>query len=510
MTRFFFWLNTACLVLLCSQTHAIAVAGHVIMVKGDVIARDDQGQQRPLSRRDPVYDSDTILTGDDSRLQIRFIDKGLLALKANSELSIRSYRQPDPDQQDDGDILMKLVEGGFRTLTGTIGKGNKEAYKVETPVGSIGIRGTMYSVWFSNRELLAGVWNGGIQLDGPQGSTSLGDGADYDFGRFTGTGFEGLLTPPAQLETASTAATPLTAEKAQDKQSALAEPATPALDNSDGASHLPQPLPNPIDKEPDAATQTTLIGNGQMDSLQYGQLISSAGNQPSGVMYDGSEQPVFTQQQLSGLTLTRFDGPADPSVTPPALANVNWGIWNGSAEQPIRQYNSDGQLINEIHEPLLWLTANPATSLDVFGINGSLSFYSEGGAQPGLINGEAVNDLTVFGGFDVNLANGRVNDGNLTAAYGDDYWYARFAGQLNSTGSDFQITGGNHGEATLNLDQSTITGILVAPQQPGSVPGFAGGFQLIDQLDNSAAGLFAWPGQINSGLPTSDNPEPQR
>ena len=67
-----------------------------------------------------------------------------------------------------------------------------------------------------------------------------------------------------------------------------------------------------------------------------------------------------------------------------------------------------------------------------------------------------------------------------------------------------------HGEATLNLDQSTITGILVAPQQPGSVPGFAGGFQLIDQLDNSAAGLFAWPGQINSGLPTSDNPEPQR
>lgn len=47
MTRFFFWLNTACLVLLCSQTHAIAVAGHVIMVKGDVIAvmtRDSNGR----------------------------------------------------------------------------------------------------------------------------------------------------------------------------------------------------------------------------------------------------------------------------------------------------------------------------------------------------------------------------------------------------------------------------------------------------------------------------------
>ena len=186
-----------CSSLLFTQSALAAdIAGRIIMARGDVQAINDEGVIRQLKRRDSIYNHEVIKTGKESKVQIRFIDNALLALKAESELNIKAYVYSATDEEDN-QVLMELVAGGFRTLTGKIGKGNKEAYKVDTPVASIGIRGTLYDVQISFDKILAGVWKGGISLDTAQGKFDLGLNSNFDFGEISSAGvFKGLLTPP--------------------------------------------------------------------------------------------------------------------------------------------------------------------------------------------------------------------------------------------------------------------------------------------------------------------------
>jgi hypothetical protein len=175
---------------------ATDVAGRIIMARGDVTAIGGNGIIRQLKRRDSVYSHEIIKTGENSKVQIRFIDNALLALKQNSELNIKAYVYSEVNDKDN-QVIMELLTGGFRTLTGKIGKGNKEAYTVDTPVASIGIRGTLYDVHISLNKILVGVWKGGISLDTLHGQFNLGIDANFDFGEITAEGaFIGLLTPP--------------------------------------------------------------------------------------------------------------------------------------------------------------------------------------------------------------------------------------------------------------------------------------------------------------------------
>jgi len=192
------------IVCLCQNTFAADIAGRVIMARGEVHAISDNGESRKLKRRDSIFSHEVIKTGSASRIQIRFIDNALLALKENSELNIKAYVYNEVNEKDN-QVLMELVTGGFRTLTGKIGKGNKEAYKVDTPVASIGIRGTLYDVQISVDKIYAGVWKGGIALNTEQGDFDLGMNANFDFAEISSSGdFTGLLVPPAALTSPST------------------------------------------------------------------------------------------------------------------------------------------------------------------------------------------------------------------------------------------------------------------------------------------------------------------
>ena len=93
-------------------------AGQVIMSRGDVNALRAQGeqplQQIALKRRSPVFQRDTLTTGANGKAQIRFQDGGLVALKPSSRLQVARYQPSEKGP----DVVMELIEGGFRTLTG--------------------------------------------------------------------------------------------------------------------------------------------------------------------------------------------------------------------------------------------------------------------------------------------------------------------------------------------------------------------------------------------------------
>jgi len=119
--------------------------GKVILSFGNNVALDESGESRKLKRQSSVFKSDTVVTSNKGRVQIRFTDGSMLSLRPDTRYLIREY-QFDPAEPDEGKAIYKLIKGGMRTITGEIGKVNRENYKVETVVATIGIRGTDYEV----------------------------------------------------------------------------------------------------------------------------------------------------------------------------------------------------------------------------------------------------------------------------------------------------------------------------------------------------------------------------
>ena len=100
-------------------------AAIVIVAAGNVYAVDSKLKKRSLLRRSKVYVGDTLVTGNKGRVQVRFIDGAVVSLRPDSELNIQKYSYGKSKSEEGS--LMSLIKGGFRTITGAIGK---EKYKL--------------------------------------------------------------------------------------------------------------------------------------------------------------------------------------------------------------------------------------------------------------------------------------------------------------------------------------------------------------------------------------------
>lgn len=190
-----------------TATTAYAQVGKVIIAKGETYAVDVTSQTRTIKRRSVILEGDTLVTGEDGEVHIRFNDNAILALRANSQLKINEYHGQSNGQPEK--VLMELLSGGFRTITGSFGKSNKEAYQIKTPNASIGIRGTNYEAVISGADLVVGVYEGGVKLQNPSGTLNLGLDSAFSFATVaTPQGpIQGLVQPPAVLTEALTVST---------------------------------------------------------------------------------------------------------------------------------------------------------------------------------------------------------------------------------------------------------------------------------------------------------------
>lgn len=186
-----------------SAQEQAANAGLTLMARGNVTATaTDTQQSRDLSRKAPVFNIDQVSTGAQSQAQFRMLDGALVALQSDTELLISEYKAGSATEQ--GSVVMELVKGGLRTVTGSI-KGDAGNYQLKTPVGSIGIRGTTFQLSYINEIMLVGVWDGQIELqitrsDGTVENVTFGGGASASFAQITTTGqVTPLLSPPAEF-----------------------------------------------------------------------------------------------------------------------------------------------------------------------------------------------------------------------------------------------------------------------------------------------------------------------
>lgn len=130
---------------IASQT----VAGKVLFVVGQVDAQN-LGQTRLLSKGDPVRVGDKLVSGKNAALQLRMEDGGTIVLRPDSQLVIESFAYKGT-QDGSEHIALDLLTGGFRAITGNIGKVHKENYGIRTPNATVGIRGTDHETVFVPR-----------------------------------------------------------------------------------------------------------------------------------------------------------------------------------------------------------------------------------------------------------------------------------------------------------------------------------------------------------------------
>lgn len=125
----------------------LIVAGRIHLASGQVLVRRQEGEIRFIQKGDSIYVGDTIISDDEAVVQIRMEDGGLLALRPGSELKIESFKFSGKEDGTERSFF-NLNQGGFRAVTGLIGRNNKQNYKITTPTAVIGINGTDHELFY--------------------------------------------------------------------------------------------------------------------------------------------------------------------------------------------------------------------------------------------------------------------------------------------------------------------------------------------------------------------------
>jgi len=181
----FFMLLTIASVFYCPTTLAAEPEpiGKMVWVKGQVQATAPDGKSRILQRRSAIYEKDEITSSSHGTGQIVFTDGGLLSISAATSLRMERYQYNKTAPASDK-YIVNVTKGGFRTITGAISKSNPEGYQVNTPVATIGVRGTDFSFYYvacavgSNCGLSVKIIGGSISIQNAGGNIILTQGSN--------------------------------------------------------------------------------------------------------------------------------------------------------------------------------------------------------------------------------------------------------------------------------------------------------------------------------------------
>lgn len=176
--------------------------GKVLALSGVAQVQSLAGGLRPLAQGAAVERGDTLITGADGNVQVRFVDDALLMVRPNSRIRVDDYRAEGGTLHS----VMSLLAGHIRTLTGRIGKTRRDAYLMNTPTATIGVRGTDYELRLCQGDcpagsadgLYLGVTDGGIVARNEAGAFDLKT-HEYGLIRNKQAALEKLDCPPEAL-----------------------------------------------------------------------------------------------------------------------------------------------------------------------------------------------------------------------------------------------------------------------------------------------------------------------
>jgi len=167
----------ALLVLLMPALAFAEAAAKVVFVTGSPTVTVPGAPARPLVRGSELQAGDTINTLD-GQVQLRFADGASMSLKPGSNFRIDAFRFVDRgNRASSGDgVVMTLIKGAMRTITGLLGKEDYNQYRVGTSVATIGVRGTEYGAVFDGTGLAVTTYAGRVEVCSDAGCQQIGPG----------------------------------------------------------------------------------------------------------------------------------------------------------------------------------------------------------------------------------------------------------------------------------------------------------------------------------------------
>lgn len=133
----------AALLMTGNAAWAAQVAGVVARLSGPLMAKKADGSVKVLGLRSEIESGDTLVSEKNTYAQIKFIDNSEITLRPGTTFKVENFSFDEGKPENDN-ASYNLVKGGLRSITGLMGKRNKEKFSLKTPNATIGIRGTTF------------------------------------------------------------------------------------------------------------------------------------------------------------------------------------------------------------------------------------------------------------------------------------------------------------------------------------------------------------------------------
>jgi hypothetical protein len=115
--------------------------GRLIAIQGRVATATGPRAGKPLAVGDPVYAEDILETSRQGFGIVIFQDGTRIVLQENTRFSVERYKY-EPSRPEQGNVVLRLLKGGLRALTGLVARNNNRQFQINTAVATIGVRGT--------------------------------------------------------------------------------------------------------------------------------------------------------------------------------------------------------------------------------------------------------------------------------------------------------------------------------------------------------------------------------
>lgn len=116
-------------------------AGEVEFLRGVAFAQTPGQPPRAMGRGQQLRQGDRLTTAEGATAIIKLSDGTRMTLRPNSEMVMQQYQYSSQSAPDNA-MVMQLLRGGFRSVTGLIAKSSPDAARIQTATATIGIRGT--------------------------------------------------------------------------------------------------------------------------------------------------------------------------------------------------------------------------------------------------------------------------------------------------------------------------------------------------------------------------------
>lgn len=164
-THYLRTLGCLLIVLAAASTAWAETAGTITHLSGTLSAKRGDGKRTLLAVGSVVQVGDVLDTSHNTYARIKFADNAEVVLRPDSRIRVEQYRFVPEDPSSDRSLI-DLLKGGLRRISGLIGKRSPPQDTIQTPVATIGIRGTHYGLLLCQSLCKDGKESGGDPSSG--------------------------------------------------------------------------------------------------------------------------------------------------------------------------------------------------------------------------------------------------------------------------------------------------------------------------------------------------------